>query len=147
MKCALELLAISAEKRKENEALEAAKKAFELARRKKASEASTLKYCQTLADIIEENASNGLNPVSISHIDCDYKNPNFAKILIEQKGAYTDGRESFEPNDNEIDLDYLKQWFKNYCFKVETKSFEYWQYGLGKRIGEILVIEPDPDCL
>ena len=161
MKCALELLAISAEKRKENEALEAAKKAFELVRMREEAKANTAKYCQTLENILEKEAANGEDLIATLHIDLDSRNPGLAYILDldgrnpglayilnEERGRYADGKKSFSHDWYErIDLDYLEQWFNKYCFKVEIKDFNYWWFGVGKCHGKTIEIKPDPNCL
>ena len=148
MKCALELLAISAEKRKENEALEAAKKAFELVRMREEAKANTAKYCQTLENILEKEAANGEDLIATLHITLDSRNPGLAYILNEERGRYADGKKSFSHDwDERIDLDYLEQWFNKYCFKVEIKDFNYWWFGVGKCHGKTIEIKPDPNCL
>lgn len=146
MKCALELLAISAEKKKENEVLEAAKKAIELARQREEAKADTIKYCQILENILEKEAANGEDLIASLHVYPDFWNPDLAYVLVEKRGLYADGRRSFD-HGVKIDLDYLEQWFNKYCFKVETKSFDYWWYGFGKCHGRTIEISPDPDCL
>lgn len=148
MKCALELLAISAEKKKENEALEAEKKALELVRMREEAKANTVKCCQILETILEKEAANGEDLIATLHIDLDYQNPCLAYVLVEKRGMYADGRSSFSHNWYEkIDLGYLEQWFNKYCFKVEVKDFYYWWYGVGERLGSTLEIKPDPNCL
>lgn len=146
MKCALELLAISAEKKKENEALEAEKKALELTRMKEEAKANTIKYCQTLESILEKEAAKGEDLIAILHVSPDFWYLGLAYVLVEKHGEYADGRRSFE-HGVKIDLDYLEQWFKKYCFKVEIKDFYYWWYGFGKHYGRTIEIKPDPDCL
>lgn len=148
MKCALELLAISAEKKKENEALKKAQQVRELVRMKEEAKANTIKYCQTLENILEKEAANGEDLIATLHIDLDFQYPGLAYILVENRGMYADGRRSFEyDSHNKIDLGYLEQWFNKYCFKVEVKDFDYWWYGVGKCHGNTLEIKPDPDCL
>ena len=148
MKCALELLAISAEKKKENEALAAKKEAEEKARMREEAKANTVKYCQTLENILEKEAANGEDLIATFHISLDCRNPGLAYILDEERGRYADGRRSFSHSWYErIDLDYLEQWFNKYCFKVEIKDFDYWWFGVGKRPGKTIEIKPDPNCL
>ena len=148
MKCALELLAISAEKKKENEALEAKKEAEEKARMREEAKANTAKYCQTLENILEKEAANGEDLIATFHISLDSRNPGLAYILDEERGRYADGRRSFSHDWYEkIDLDYLEQWFNKYCFKVEIKDFDYWWFGVGKCHGKTIKIKPDPNCL
>lgn len=148
MKCALELLAISAEKKRENEALKKAQQALELARMKEEAKENTIKYCQALEDILEKEAANGEDLIATLHIDLDIRNPGLAFVLDERRGLYADGRRSFEyDSNNKIDLDCLEQWFNKYCFKVETEYFSYWRYGVGKCSGKTIEVKPDPNCL
>lgn len=148
MKCALELLAISAEKKRENEVLKAVKEAQELAKMREKAKANTVKCCQTLENILEKEAANGEDLIATLHIDLDFKNPGLAYILDERRRMYADGRSSFAHNwYDRIDLDYLEQWFNKYCFKVEIKDFNYWWFGVGKCSGKTIEVKPDPNCL
>lgn len=148
MKCALELLAISAEKKRENEVLKAVKEAQELAKMREKAKANTVKCCQTLENILEKEAANGEDLIATLHIALDFKNPGLAYILEERRGMYADGRRSFVHDwYDRIDLDYLEQWFNKYCFKVETKDFNYWWFGVGKCSGKTIEVKPDPNCL
>lgn len=142
MKCAAELLAISIEKKKENEA----RKAAEIAQRRKEAEAYTIKYCQMLADTLEERANNGEDAVVTFHARSYHQDSHLVYTLVEHPAAYADGRRSFSDGPK-IDLDYLKRWFGNYCFKVEIEPFWHWEYGLGRVCGGTVRIKPDPDCL
>lgn len=148
MKCALELLAISAEKKRENEVLKAVKEAQELAKMREEAKANTVKCCQTLENILEKEAANGEDLIATLHIDLDFKNPGLAYILDERRRMYADGRSSFAHNwYDRIDLNYLEQWFNKYCFKVEIKDFNYWWFGVGKCSGKTIEVKPDPNCL
>lgn len=135
MKCAMELMMISAvnsvERRKEEEER----------KRKELQEIceNTIAYCNELGNTIETLADEGRQPKVIFYITND------DHILTSTYRDYADHRLSYRGG-KKIDLDIMAEWFAKFCFRVEKEEFWYYRYGCGQNKGYKVIISPSPEC-
>ena len=137
MKCAMELVATAAIRAEEIEA----EKAREILQRKLAMRADTIALCESIGKKLEAMAQNGKCPIFQFALNaCNYP-------LCETHSDYADKRLSYRMNGNPIDLEYLSEWFSQYCF--ETTNTTDWGYHYGSGYIQIIKVKisPSPECL
>jgi transcriptional regulator len=100
---------------------------------------ATLKLCEELSEKIEGLAQKGKDLTV--YFNCTEK----GAIMTPTTRDYADSRISYHYQEC-IDLDLLKDYFKQYCFDITVvKRFEYWYYGCGKfSDGMAVRISPNP---
>ena len=138
MKCAMELMAISAVKAEE---IEKEKKLFEQ-REREAKRARTIRYCEKLGNQLEALAEKGKKPSVSFHCSSYNYRP-----LTSTFNDYADKRLSYKCCGEPLDLQVMANWFANFCFAVTLKKFNYYTYGLGLCSGYEVVISPKAECL
>ena len=138
MKCALELTAIIVEKKEEK-----AKEKFlkEMAEREARREA-TIRFCEKTGAVLEAKA-NRAEDLEYTF----YCNQHSKGILLRTFNDYADGRLSYRTSDSKIDIELLREWFAEYCFKIIIEDFDYREYGFGYRSGYKITILPDMQCV
>lgn len=137
MRCAMELTVVA--KTRANElAMEEA-----LRQKKQAEEkrARTIAYCEKLGERLERLAITGKKPTVDFYCDRHYQ------PQAETTKDYADHRLSYYSTDGALDMDYLTEWFKAYCFEVSITNIYMWHYGCGECKGFRVVIEPAPECI
>jgi hypothetical protein len=138
MKCALELMAIATVKAEEIAKAKAEREAREREERIKCA----IQICEEIGAKLERMAEQGETPTYTLYVN------RFYRTLNATTSEYADGRTSYYASRNvSFEMDYLKEWFAQYCFIVEKKSFDFWQYGSGEQTGYALTIKPNPECL
>ena len=137
MKCALELVAIAATRAEEIAREEELRKQ----REREAKRAATLKMCERLGAELELQANKGQAPSVSFHCS------NGGQELASTYTDYADGRLSYRPQGDVIDLDILAEWFGQFCFEVIVSDFGYYRYCWGWREGYTVDIKPSPECL
>ena len=137
MKCAMELTAIAMVRAKEIAEEEALRKQKELEEQRKYTHA----FCQQLGTELEELANKG------KKLAVSFKCSSWYRPLRTTHRDYADRRESYNLEGCILDIEYLKQWFENYCFEVKMQPIYYWMYGYGECKGYDVVIVPKPQCL
>lgn len=137
MKCALDLMATAAINAQANAQME------ELRRQREAERlrAQTVRFCERIGDKFEELANKGEQP--IAYFYCD----SAGNVLNETNADYADNRLSYRLSGECVDLDYVKQWFAQYCFDVIIKKFGYYRYWWGYQHGYSVEVRPMPECL
>lgn len=138
MKCALELTAIIAEKKEEKARAKLLKEMAE----KEARRETTIRFCEKTGAILEAKA-NRAEDLKYTF----YCNQRSKGILLMTFNDYADGRLSFRTSDSKIDIELLKNWFAEYCFKIIIENFDYREYGFGYRNGYKITILPDMQCV
>lgn len=137
MKCAMELVATATIRAEEIEA----EKAREILQRKLAMRADTIAFCESIGKQLEAMAQNGKCPA------CQFVLSRDNYPLYETYSDYADKRLSYRTNGNPIDLEYLSEWFSQYCF--ETTNTADWGYRYGYGYMEIVKVKisPNPECM
>lgn len=137
MRCALELQATAA--------IRAAEIAAENEERKrqarKALQAKTVQFCEALGKTLEERANNGNVPTVSFYFD------GYDRVLEQTTKDYADHRTSYRSTDLRIDLEYLAEWFHQYCFKVSAVKRSGWRYNWGQTDIQLVTIAPAAQCL
>ena len=137
MKCALELQMIATVKAEENRRAE-----IEAEKRKAMIlQKETIAECERIGAILEELAEKGKSPIYRFYID------RYWVVLKETYKDYADRRLSYRPTSLKIDINTMKEWFKQYCFDVEIKDFRFYQYLFGVCRGGEIIIRPSAECL
>ena len=138
MKCALELMAIATARANDIARAKAEREAREREERIKC----TIQICEEIGAKLEQKALKGETPTFILRID------KYNRTLNSSNSEYADKRTSYYPSKMAgIEMDYLQEWFAQYCFTVEIKTFDFWHYGCGEQTGYALTIKPNPECL
>lgn len=137
MKCAMELTVVAKTRANElamEEALRQKKRAEEM-------RARTIAYCEKLGERLEGLAITGKKPM------VDFYCDRFYRPQAETNKDYADRRLSYRSTDGVLDMDYLTEWFKAYCFEVSIADVYMWHYGCGECKGFRVVIKPAPECI
>lgn len=137
MKCALELTNIAIERKQEIKNEEILKEMRENEARREA----TIQFCEKIGVKLEARAANGEKPVYIFQCN-QYKNT----VLSETYKDYADGRLSYRSSGPCLNLQVLREWFAEYCFKVTIHEFAFREYGYGYCKGYDIMITPDIQC-
>lgn len=137
MKCAMELMAIANISSRLNE-LE--KQAKELETRK-VRLAATFQFCERLGKELESKAEKG------EKLEIFFECSKQGTVLTRTRQDYADHRLSYRPSTLDIDLQVLKNWFAEYCFKTAVEKIEFDEYGCGRCSGYQVTITPDTQCL
>ena len=138
MKCALELMVIATTRAEEIVRAKAEREAREREERIKC----TIQVCEEIGAKLEKKAEQGETPIYVLRID------KYNRTLNASNSEYADKRISYYPSKMAgLEKDYLQEWFAQYCFTVEIKTFDFWQYGCGEQTGYTLTIKPNPECL
>jgi hypothetical protein len=116
----------------------------EALRKKKQAEemrARTIAYCEKLGERLEGLAITGKKPM------VDFYCDRYYRPQAETNKDYADHRLSYRSIDGVLDMDYLTEWFKAYCFEVSITDVCMWHYGCGECKGFRVVIKPAPECI
>lgn len=137
MKCALDLVATATLTAQANAQME------ELRRQREAEllRSHTTRFCEKIGEELEALAHKGKQPVTSFHCD------NTGNILTSTYGDYADNRLSYRLSGDYVDLNYVKQWFAQYCFDVTITQFGYYRYCWGYQHGYAVEVRPMPECL
>lgn len=137
MKCAMELMVTATVKAEENARIEAER----IRREKEIKRKITVEFCEKLGAQLEDKAQRGVKP------EVEFRCDNYGRPLTATTKQYADGRTSYIPDINSLDLEILTEWFDKYCFTVSFKKFRFWRYYRGEMSGQIITISPSPACL
>jgi hypothetical protein len=137
MKCALELTNIAIERKQEIEN----EKILKEMRENEARREATIQFCEKIGVELEVLAGKGEKPAYI--FECSqYKNT----VLSRTWKDYADGRLSYRSSGPCLNLQVLREWFAEYCFKVVIHEFTFREFGYGYHKGYSIMILPDIQC-
>lgn len=136
MRCAMELQMTAVVRAEEKARAEAVQK--QIAKQKLV--AKTIQFCEELGKELEKMADNGYQPMT-SFVLSDW-----GRRMVETRCDYVDARLSYRQKE-EVDLDTVKKWFAQYCFKVTEHKMYGWVYGAGECSLWRVTIKPDAECL
>ena len=137
MKCALELTNIAIERKQEIEN----EKILKEMRENEARREATIQFCEKIGVELEARAAKGEKPIYIFKCS-QYKNT----VLSETRKDYADGRLSYRSSGPRLNLQVLREWFAEYCFKVTIHEFAFREFGYGYDKGYDIMITPDVQC-
>lgn len=136
MKCAAELVLKATTRKAEIEVTK--KMQEEIAKRNLIID--TIKWCEKVGQHLESLADNGKSP-------CYHFVMSYTTVMEETRKAYADRRLSWEYGKVKLDINTVKEWFAQYCFKVEIEETWGWVYGFGQVSFDSVTIKPDLNCL
>jgi hypothetical protein len=137
MKCAVELQ-LTAKVRAAEIAVEEEERKRQA---RKALRGKTILFCEQLGKVLESKADKGVNPIVSFYYD------SFSGVMEQTHKDYADHRLSYRKTGLDIDLEYLAEWFNQYCFKVSIKSMTVWRYGWGQTDIQLITVSPAPQCI
>jgi hypothetical protein len=140
MNCAIEILAIDTVAKVEKEAKM-------IAAKEKRREA-TINFCETVInDALVEKAKRGLAYLGV-RIEFGYITDldGYRAIspLVRDKYTYANGKESYRVKGAvSLDLDIMKEYLENHCYKMTSNTMYYNTYGYGQSTGIYINVSPD----